>query len=148
MKHILIVLSLILTVLGCGTEILPKNEAISHENNKAFSINFPTSDWKLVNQQGIDSYVGYYERGTEKLYFDYGWYGGAANKEKAAYYEEVKLEKCGCNAIIAKETVIGMGTKLSALIFKENQQNRTKLYVWNPEDDQMFIKIFKTHVFK
>ncbi len=148
MKHTLLILSSILITLACGTEILPKNEAISHEKNPAFSINFPSADWKLVNQQGFDSYVGYYENGKDKIYFDHGWYSGAADKEKATYYEEVKLKKCGCDAIIAKETVTGVGVKLSALIFKQGKQDRTQLYVWNPEDDEMFIKIFKTHRFK
>lgn len=148
MKNSSLILPIIFAILACDADILPKTEAISYEKNPAFSINFPTPGWKLVNQQGIDSYVGYYENGKEKIYFDYGWYNSAVDRQKTTYYEEVKLKKCGCKAIIAKETVVGIGTKLSALIFKEDKQNRTRLYVWNPEDDKMFISIFKTHLFK
>lgn len=148
MKHTLLILSSILITLACGTEILPKNEAISHEKNQAFSINFPTADWKLVNQQGFDSYVGYYENGKEKIQFDHGWYSDLTIRGKATYREEVKLKKCGCDGVIAKETLGDGRTMLSALIYKQGKQDRTKLFVFNSEDDEKFIKIFKTLIFK
>ena len=142
-------LSLIVIVLSCNTEseVLPKNQAEFHEKNPMFIISFPTTDWKLVNQQGIDSYVGYYDNGTEKIYFDYGRYGRILDGSKALYYEEFKLKKCACTAVISKESRTN-GIVLSALIYKQDKPDRTVLYVWNPEDDEKFISIFKTHLFK
>jgi hypothetical protein len=148
MKRTSLILALVVCALACGTDILPKNEAISHEKNPAFSINFPTADWKLVNQQGTDSYVGYYENGKEKIQFDYGWYSGYADRDKATYYEEAKLKKCGCNATIFKQSMADGRTKLTALIYKPGMQNKTRLFVFDSEDDKKFIGIFKTHVFK
>lgn len=146
MKHLFVLLLLMVIALGCES-VLPKKEAISHEMNPKFSLNFPASDWKLVNQQGTDSYVGYYTNGKEKIYFDSGWYGASLSRDKSLYYEEVNLKKCDCNAVIAREKTAN-GTKLTALFFKQGKLDRTTLYVNNPQDEKMFIKIFKTHLFK
>lgn len=146
MKHLFLLLPLMVIALACES-VLPKNEAILHEKNALFSLNFPTSDWRLANKQGIDSYVGYYDNGKERINFEYGQYGHILDRDKSLYFEEIKLKKCGCTAIISKEKT-AIGIKLTAVIAKQGRSDKTTLYVNNPQDEKMLIKIFKTHLFK
>ena len=64
-------LFLLFTIVACNKPaeyIDPEWDKLFPIENQAFSLRFPTQDWKLVPLQGIDSYVGYFERGSDKIY--------------------------------------------------------------------------------
>ncbi|RYU93385.1 hypothetical protein [Emticicia agri] len=100
-------LLLLFAIAACNKPaeyIDPEWDKLFPIENPAFSLRFPTQDWKLVPLQGIDSYVGYFERGSDKIYFDHGWYNGDINKDgnpKPLSYEETSIN--GKRAVIAKE---------------------------------------------
>jgi hypothetical protein len=149
MKNTLFLL-LLLSVMACKKSdnyVDPDWDKMFAIENESFSLRFPTQDWKLVPLQGIDSYVGYFERGKDKIYFDYGWYNGKINKDsnpKPLYYEETTID--GHKAVIAKEQDAN-GILLRAIIYQDNMTS-TALSILNPGNEQEIIRIFKTHRFK
>ena len=149
MKNILISFFFLLTLVACNKSVDPQAEAHPFlYENKSFSLRFPTQDWKLVPLQGTDSYVGYYENGMDKIYFDYGWYSGNIDKNKTPKplsYEETTID--GCKAVIAKEQDEA-GVLLRAIIYHKDKMNSTGLSILNPSNEQKIIRIFKTHQFK
>ena len=151
MNKILLVL-MVLSLVACRESVNPDPDTSSMfpVENRSFVLYFPTDDWKLVNLQGIDSYVGYFERGGEKISFDYGWYNVIVHKDKnpdLLSYQETTIN--GKSAVIAKEKT-STGFVISAIIRKgeEDRYTSTKLYCENPKNEQEIIKIFRTHQFK
>ena len=150
MKKLISFLAL-LTLLACNKSVEPKDpewDKMFPIENQSFSLRFPTQDWKLVPLQGTDSYVGYFERGQDKIYFDHGWYNGNIDKNKnpkPLYYEETTIN--GSRAVIAKEQE-DSGITLRAIIYHEDKRNSTALYSHDPGNEQEIIRIFRTHQFK
>ncbi|MGZ5244499.1 MAG: hypothetical protein ACXWDO_03940 [Bacteroidia bacterium] len=108
------------------------------------------SDWTIINQQGIDSYVGYYQKGTQKISFDFGRFAfesidSIKNTSEMLYFEETVIN--GCDAKIFKEKTTD-GIRLSAFIDKRDGEHMTWLYTFYSQDDQTIISIFKSHKFK
>jgi len=142
----------VLVLLSCnkektGVELQEEDFKFKAENI-AFSLAFPTDNWKITNLRGTDSYVGCYDNGVDSMFFDYGMYNGRIDKSRYTnplYIEETTIDNC--KALIVKEKN-GNQTILSALIYKKNNIQSTALFVRNPKDDQKYIKIFKTHQFK
>lgn len=145
-----IFLFLLMFTAGCKEKVEPRDpewDKMFPIENQSFSLRFPTQGWQLVPLQGTDSYVGYFERGTDRIYFDYGWYNGDINKNsnpKPLYYEETKIN--GRKAVIAKEQD-NNGIILRTIIYKD-EMNSTALSILNPINEQEIIRIFKTHQFK
>jgi hypothetical protein len=141
----------LLLLVACNKSVEPRDpewDKMFPIENLSFSLRFPTQDWKFVPQLGTDSYVGYFERGTDKIYFDHGWYNGDIDKNKSPkplYYEETKIN--GSRAIIAKEQEDN-GILLRAIVYHEDKRNSTSLAILNPSNDQEIIRIFRTHQFK
>ncbi len=150
MKNV-VFLILLLSVLACkkpAEYVDPDWDKLFLIESRSFSLRFPTQDWKLVNLQGTDSYVGYFERGADKIYFDHGWYNGDINKDsnpKPLYYEETTID--GNKAVIAKQQEEN-GVLLRAIIYHKDKMNSTALYITKPGNEQEIIRIFKTHRFK
>ncbi len=141
-----------LALAACKNSVEPDvdTSAMYPVENNFFVLYFPTNDWKLVNQQGIDSFVGYFERGNEKIYFDYGWYNVNVNKDNnpnLLSYQQTTINNK--SAIIAKEKT-SSGVVLSVVIRKgeEDRYTSNKLYIQNPANEKEIIQIFKTHKFK
>lgn len=149
MKNIVFLLVL-LSTLACKKPdeyVEPDWDKMFPIESRSFSLHFPTQDWKLVNLQGTDSYVGYFERGADRIYFDHGWYNGDINKDnnpKPLYYEETTID--GHRAVIAKEKQDN-GVLLRAIIYQDSMTS-TALSILNPSNEQEIIRIFKTHRFK
>jgi cytochrome c2 len=70
-------LCLFLFWLSCNTRPKPvdigRNRVPGRLDFGAFTLKAPP-DWKIFEEQGIDSYVGGLTNGTDTLRFDYGWY--------------------------------------------------------------------------
>ncbi|MBA4853815.1 hypothetical protein [Emticicia sp. BO119] len=141
----------LLLAVACHKGVEPKDpdwEKMFLIENQSFSLRFPTQDWKLVQLQGTDSYVGYFERGEDKIYFDHGWYNGDISKNsnpKPLYYEETTID--GNKAVIAKQKEDN-GVLLRAIIYHRDKMNSTAFYITNPGNEQEIIRIFRTHQFK
>ena len=150
MKTILF-LFLILLAAACNKPVEPKDpdwDKLFLIEAESFTLRFPTQDWKLVTLQGTDSYVGYFERGNDKIYFDHGWYNGEINKNsnpKPLYYEETKID--GNKAVIAKQQEDN-GVLLRVIIYYKDKRTSTSLSIVNPTNEQEIIRIFRTHRFK
>jgi len=151
MKNILL-LFIVLSLVACRESVdsEPDISRMFPVENRSFVLYFPTNDWKLVNQQGTDSYVGYFEKGNDKISFDYGWYNVIVHKDKnpnLISYQETTIN--GKSAVIAKEKT-NKGFVISAIIRKgeEDRYTSTKLYCENPANEQEIIRVFRTHRFK
>ena len=60
-------LLIILVFLSCKKD----EENVPTYTNDKFELT-AASDWTLVNEQGIDTYVGYYQKEDIKISFDFG----------------------------------------------------------------------------
>lgn len=135
---------ILIFMAGCKTDPL-----IQPAFNNAFSLDI-TPEWTLVNLQGTDSYVGYYESSAGKINFDFGRVSFKSvdeiKKESSVlYYEETVIDNCEAKIIKEQRTE---GMRLSAFIDKRDGAHKTWLYTYNPSSDAKFIGIFKTHRFK
>ena len=108
------------------------------------------NDWILVNEQGIDTYVGFYLKDGYKINFDYGFLAFRSiedyeESDEYLYYEELLIDSC--QAVIIKEQRSD-GIRLSAYIDKGDNKNRNRLYTFNTSDDALFKKVVKSYQFK
>lgn len=143
--------TLLLTIFACvscnkSEEILL---SLPNPTNDKFELT-AASAWTLVNEQGIDTYVGYYYKEDYKIYFDFGIlaYGSIDSIENSPdllYYEELVID--GNEAKITKEERDGR-TILFAYIDKGDGIDLNKLSTFNTSNDQLFFKIIKSHKFK
>jgi hypothetical protein len=140
--------TLILTILACVSCTKSEETLPNHDNDK-FELTAARA-WTLVNEQGIDTYVGYYHKADYKIYFDFGIlaYGSIdsiKNTPDLLHYEELFIN--GNKAKITKEERDGR-TLLFAYIDKGDGIGLNKLSTFNTSDDQLFFKIIKSHKFK
>ncbi|RIJ49945.1 hypothetical protein D1614_04170 [Maribellus luteus] len=138
-------LLIILVFVACNKD---KENVPTYTNDK-FELT-AAADWTLVNEQGIDTYVGYYQKEDYKIEFDFGYlaYGNIdsiKNTPDLLLFEELLID--GNKAKIVKENRPD-GTRLSAYIDKGDEVNKNRLYTFNTSNDQLFIDIVKSHKFK
>ena len=136
---------IILVFVSCNKD----EENVPTYTNDKFELT-AASDWTLVNGQGIDTYVGYYQKEDYKIEFDFGnlAYGNIdsiKNTPDLLLFEELLID--GNTAKIVKENRTD-GTRLSVYIDKGDGVNKNRLYTFNTSNDQLFIDIVKSHKFK
>lgn len=144
-------LKIVLCMLGfCTTLLIAGCEKIEPLtiSNKEFSLDL-WSDWELKEEQGIDTYVGYYTNGHEKIGFDYGTFvGGNFNAVMGdpgiLYFEETTID--GFPAKIVKSEY-DEESMLELLIDLGDGFKRVVVYVLNSQNDEKYIAIFKTFRF-
>ncbi|RFN58165.1 hypothetical protein [Marixanthomonas ophiurae] len=144
MKPITLLLT-ILVLVSCNKD----DENTSTDRNFKFEFT-AASGWTLVNEQGEDTYVGYYQKEDYKINFDYGRLAfdkidSIYNTSDLLYYEELIID--GSRAKITKEDRID-GIRLSAYIDKGDGENKNRIYTFNTSNDQIFINMVKSHKFK
>ncbi len=115
-------------------------------NFGAFSIDIP-KDWKKIEYQGIDSYVGGITNGTDSLTFDYGWYSYSFNSEDVKKQLFATATINGKIALLTKPKEVGNGT-IGIYIEKAYKKNRFNLIGENIEDENLIFDIFKSIKFK
>src|SRR5690242_13752382 len=141
---------LLLLVVGFLTTCSKDKElTLPPSVNEKFEL-LAAKDWTLVNQQGDDSYVGYYKKKTDRINFDFGIVAfrsvdSIKQTPQMLYFEPTVID--GSDAVIFKE-VRSDGIRLSTFIDKRDGVHMTWLYTYNSKDDQKFISIFKSHRFK
>jgi hypothetical protein len=112
----------------------------------AFKIKTPQG-WKVVKEQGIDSYYGGLTNGKDSLWFDYGIYGVDLSGEDTITH---KFAKDTINGLYARVTVpkdAGKGY-ISVHIPKVSGENQ--FTIWGKEIAQTdtILKMYKSLVFK
>ena len=75
-----------------------------------YVFDFP-ADFKKVEMQGIDSYIGHVVGDSIKFYFDYGWYSNSLNEPELSmqfYVEKDSSNNLYRKILVPKETVKGI----------------------------------------
>lgn len=140
--HFSYILLIGLVILGCD-----KVEPLQISND-VFSLEL-WSDWKYQQGQGYDSYVGIFTNGHEEIKFDVGDYAFSSVAQiqqttETLYFEETIIDNRP--AKIVKEPNAN-GTILILYIDNDLNSLRTKVYIFNPGDDQKYIDVFKSFKF-
>ncbi len=116
--------------------------------NKEFSLDL-WSDWGLKEEQGIDTYIGYYTNGHEKIGFDYGYFAGGnfnavSGGPGVLYFEETIIDSFPAKIV---KTEYNEDTILELLIDRGDEYSRAVVSVQNSKNDEKYIAIFKTFHF-
>jgi hypothetical protein len=148
MKPQLLFLSFLFVLFGCEKERNDQAASAPMVNNH-FTLTLPEG-WMLINEEGTDSYTGFYTNGKDKINFDTGIFSFGSLEDikkgkNTLYYEETVIGNEP--AKIVKEVHEG-SIRLSAFIDRGDSVHLTWLYVYYPDNDQKYISIFKTHKFK
>lgn len=149
---IIILIGLLFT--NCSTDdnenYNPSEEFPQTIKARTFEMNTPKG-WELIEDQGIDTYIGRIKNEDRTVFFDQGYlsFGNLANvqeNDETIYFG--RLEINGVPAIIHKENrpdETSVDTRLS--VYLDNGEKQNRLYVINSNDDEFFINLFKTHKF-
>ena len=115
-------------------------------NFRAFAIELPT-DWRKIEFNGIDSYVGGITNGIDSLTFDYGWYSYSLTEEnkKSQLFATDTIN--GKIAYLTKPKITGNGT-IGIYIEKAFKENRFNLIGKDIENEELILDIFKSIKFK
>ncbi len=115
-------------------------------NFGAFAIKLP-ADWRKIEFNGIDSYVGGITNGIDSLTFDYGWYSYSLteeNKESQLFATDTINGKI---AYLTKPKTIGNGT-IGIYIENAFKKNRFNLIGKDIKNEELILDIFKSIKFK
>lgn len=116
--------------------------------NEQFSLDL-WSDWELEIQQGIDTYVGFFTNGHEKIEYDYGTFVGGnfdavIGDPGVLYVEETMIDSFPAKIV---KTQYAAESILELLIDKGDGYNKAVVYVRDSKHDERYIAIFKTFHF-
>lgn len=138
---------------GCSDDDTENSPSFSNElNATSFTVKVPDG-WKLIIDQGIDTYVGRIVNGKDTIYFDQGYlsFGGldrVEENDQTLSFEHTKIN--GVPSIIVKERTpeeTGRNIRISAYIDKGNKSNLNRLYCFDPSDEASILNIMKSHMF-
>ena len=140
---------LITLLLGCSSD----DDLIKLIDAQTFTVNTP-KNWTLIEEQWIDSYVGQIVGSLDAIHFDEGYFsfGSLDNiTENSNSILFQKLEIDGITSIIHKESIQYNSDNevvLSVYIDAGDNKRLNWLYVFDPENEELILQIFKTHKFK
>lgn len=117
---------------------------------RTFTIDTPDG-WTLIEDQGIDTYIGRITDESTTIYFDQGYLSfgdleSVQENDETIYFTRTNIN--GVPAIIHKENrpqETSTNTRLS--VYLDNGEKQNRLYVLDSDNDEFFISIFKTHRF-
>ncbi|WP_136467120.1 hypothetical protein [Flagellimonas onchidii] len=114
---------------------------------RTFQINTPEG-WELVEDQGIDTYIGRIKNDNLTIFFDQGLlsFGRLEDVEETSetiYFRRLTIK--GVPAIVHKENRTDADTRLS--VYLDNGEEQNRLYILDSDNDDFFIAMFKTHKF-
>ena len=140
----------ILLFLSCSPDEEPTFELTQKIQAETFEVHTPEG-WELIEDQGIDTYIGKIKNDELIIFFDQGHlsFGSLDNIQKTnetIYFIRTVIHEVP--AIIHKEKRAedpSFDTRLSVYLDTGEKQNR--LYVLDSDNDELFIEIFKTHRF-
>ncbi|MEK6478474.1 hypothetical protein WJR50_13105 [Catalinimonas sp. 4WD22] len=142
---------MLFVLLGCSSED-ESYELSNRVNASTFTLNTPEG-WTLIEDQGIDTYIGRIAGPEDTIYFDQGYlsFGSLQNvikNEQTIFFQRLKINDVP--SIIHKERRQGDldgEIRLSVYLDAGDGQRLNSLYVFDPKDEALIIKIFKTHQF-
>jgi len=150
MKKILTAIFLTALLLSCSSddEGTPRYTFDQKIEAETFSLYTPEG-WSLIRERGDDTYVGRITNDKLTIYFDQGFlaFRDLSDIEKTSetiFLHELEIN--GVPAVIEKTYRPDADTRLSVYLQDGDRKNR--LYVLDSNDDDFFIQIFKTHIFK
>lgn len=112
----------------------------------AFKLTTPQG-WKVLDEQGIDSYFGGLTNGKDSLWFDYGRYSVDLSEEDVYKHRYAKDTVNGFPARIMKPDTAGKGY-ISMSIPRVTAQNKFTIWGKNIQETDVILSIYKSLVFK
>ena len=117
-----------------------------------FTVNTPNG-WKHIQDVGYDTQVGRIYGNKDTIHYDQGHlsFGSLENiKENDQTLSFQKLSIDGVPAIIRKEKLDGKPyhVVMAAFIDSKNNNKLNQLFTYDPKDEDLIIRIFKSHKFK
>ena len=141
MKLVLIIITVFLSV-SCKT----KTDSWQTLDFGTFKLKTPKG-WSIIEEQGIDSYVGGLTNGSDTLSFDYGWYTAEIDEtehEKHLYAQDTIN---GLTAVLQIPKMDGNGSVVM-FIPKVTSSNKFGIAGSNIKGTDTVLRIFKSIVFK
>ena len=120
---------------------------------RTFTVRTPCG-WALYQDNGIDTYVGRIAGPRDTIYFDQGYlsFGSLDNiskNENTIFFRKLSIDHVP--AIIHKEYRDDDSDgyiRLSVYIDAGDKQRLNRLYVFDPQDEDLILAIFQSHQFK
>jgi hypothetical protein len=112
----------------------------------AFKIKTPQG-WKILKEQGIDSYVGGLTNGKDSLWFDYGMYGVDLAIEDTIIHKVAKDTINGLYVWVTIPKEVGKGY-MSVHIPKVSDEKKFTIWGTNIIEPDIILKMYKSLVFK
>lgn len=146
-------LSSILLLFSCSDDddgySGPLNNIIESTN---FTVNAPDG-WKHIQGVGSDTQVGQIIGNKDTIQYDQGYmnFGSLTNvKENDQTISFQKLSIDGIPAIIKKDKLDGKpyNVVVAAFIDAGDKSHLNQLFAYDPKDEELIIRIFKSHKFK
>ncbi|HET7360468.1 MAG TPA: hypothetical protein VFI78_00885 [Salinimicrobium sp.] len=148
MKKIFLLLFIIIAT-GCtsndneGTELTFPNKLATRN----FTVMAPNG-WKLIEEQGIDTYIGRITNGNLTIYFDQGFLccpdlNSIEKTENTIYLKTLSIN--GTPAKMHKEYIPQEDRIRLSLYLEVEDEYRNRLYAMDPKNEDLIIQIFKTH---
>jgi len=145
---------LILFIVSCDNPSDSSTALTKELDIASFTVRTP-DDWDWQQDQGHDTFIGRISNGTETIFFDMGYlsFGGLEyvdKDERTISFQNVKID--GIPSIIVKERTsdkeISRDIRLSVYIDVGDGQLLNRLYVYDPQDEVLIKRIFRSHKFK
>ena len=148
-KPVLLFSCLMLVFINCKSDDPVQTVAQTFTNDEFEFEN--VNDWKLVNEEGIDSYVGYYFKMSDTIRFDFGPYGfetidDVKVQPNTFYMEEIEINNCPGK--IVGYQIEGNRWWYAYIQNPNGSGMNNVLYIKNPLIKSEIIKVFKSHRFK
>lgn len=150
MRRLLLLALIISFFLSCSSDDT-SIELNNRIETTSFEITTP-GGWRLIEEQGYDSYAGRFEYEEKIIFFDQGYLstGDLSNiqeTDQTAYFQSLEID--GVPAIIRKEYFTNSSSTNSVLsVLLDDGERQNRLYVRDSDQDEVYIAIFKTHKFR
>lgn len=145
----LVFLPILLLSCSADDSTSPDLELTNLVEAKTFQVFTPTG-WELIEEQGIDTYVGRIQNDELTIFFDQGFLS-FGNLDRVEETDETiffqRLEINGVPAIIHKEGRAEGYFETILSVYLDDGEKQNRLYVLDSGNDHFFIELFKTHKF-
>ena len=118
---------------------------------RTFTVNTPPG-WTLIEDLGIDSYVGRIAGRKDTIVFDQGFFcfqnlNDITENDRTLFFQ--KLEINGVLSVIHKErSLVDNGEVVSLSVYIDDNQRKNCLFVLDPVNEALILEICKSHQFK
>ncbi len=141
MTRIVAYIVIFLTLTSCRDEST-SNHIQAEIEIGVFTFQFP-QDFKLIKEQGIDSYVGKLSNGKIDFQFDYGYYSNSFDKSITEYIgQDVwKLNALGQYGLLPSGTELSGIAKETVLISCQTKDSIRYINLYEYKGDTLFYEL-------